>query len=101
MPMPPQLARSNRRHNRHSEKRALIELTPYVDIHDLCRWKVFPNTWDKSHVLEMSLRYPYLKSLVISRQSIEFSHVSGYNQRVALHWVHTYFGHGRPIFVCP
>jgi hypothetical protein len=99
--MPPQLAASNRRHDRHSEPRALVELTPHVDIHDLCHWKVFPDTWDKAHVLEMSFRYPWAKSLVISLQNIEFLHVSGYNQHVALHWVPTYFGKPRPIFVCP
>jgi hypothetical protein len=48
----------------------------------------------------MSFRYPWAKSLVISRQTIEFNHISGYNQRVALHWVRTYFGKPRPIFVC-
>src|SRR5262249_4264440 len=96
--MPPQLARADRRHK--SEPRPLIELTRYIDIHDLCRWKVFPDIWDKSHILKMTFKYPFLKSLIISQQNIEFNHVSGYNQRVGLHWVRTYFGHGRPIFVC-
>src|SRR5262249_32923271 len=97
--MPWQLARSDRR--RKAEPRPLVELTPHIDIHDLCRWKVFPNDCYSQHILEMSFKYPFLKSLVISRQNIEFNHISGYNQHVALHWVHTYFGHGRPIFVCP
>jgi len=98
MSMPWQLAASNRRHK--SEPRALIELTPCVDIHDLCRWKVFSEDYAKWHVLEMTFKYPLLKRLLISRQTIEFSHVSGYNQCVGLHWVRTYFGKPRPIFVC-
>jgi len=84
--MPWQLARSDRR--RKAEKRPLVELTPHIDIHDLCRWKVFPDVGSMLPAkLEMSFKYPFLKSLLISRQNIEFNHVSGYNQRVALHWV--------------
>jgi len=101
MPMPPQLAASNRRHDRHSEPRALVELTPHVDIHDLCHWKAFPDNSHEYWTLELTFKYPFLKSTAISRQNVVFSHVSGYNQPVALHWVPTYFGKPRPIFVCP
>jgi hypothetical protein len=98
--MPPQLARSKRRHNRHSERRKLVELTPHISIHDLLRWKAFPQSYDKSHLLEMPFRYPFMKSLVISLQEIEFNHHSDYTQRVGLHWVRTGFGRPRPLFVC-
>ena len=98
--MPWQLAASNRRHDRHSEPRALVELTPHVDIHDLCHWKAFPDNSHEYWTLELTFKYPFLKSTAISRQHVVFSHVSGYNQCVGLHWVRTYFGKPRPIFVC-
>jgi len=100
MPMPAQLARANRRHDRHSKSRPIIELTPHVSINDLCRWKVFPENYYTDHLLEMPLRYPFLKNLVISRQNIEFNHSCKYTQTFALHWIRTGFGQPRPIFVC-
>src|SRR5262245_56613251 len=100
MAMPPQLARAKRRHDRNSERRALVELTPCVDIHDLCRWKVFPDDYYSQHKLEMTFRYPWAKSLAISRRNIEFNHVSGYNQVVGIHWCRTGMGKQRPIFIC-
>jgi hypothetical protein len=100
MAMPPQLARAQRRRPRNSEPRPIVELTPHIDLHDLCRWNVFPRDWYKAHILEMRFRYPFVKNLVITRQSIEINHVLDYTQRVALHWIRTGFGKPRPIFVC-
>ncbi len=89
-----------RRKSRRREPRPIVERTPHININDLCRWKVFPSTWDKSHLLEMPFRYPFVKSLVISLQDIEFNHHSDYTQRIGLHWVRTGFGRPRPLFVC-
>jgi hypothetical protein len=77
-----------------------VELTPHIDIHDLCRWNAFPRDWDKSYLLEMPFRYPFVKSLLVSVQNVEVNHHSGYNQRIALHWARTGFGRPRPLFVC-
>jgi len=96
--MPPQLARSDRR--RKSQPRPLVELTPCIDIHDLVRQRVFPDANYQRWTLRMDFKYPFLKSLVISRQTIEFNHVLGYTQRVGLHWIRTHFGRPRPIFIC-
>jgi hypothetical protein len=100
MPMPPQLARAQRRRPKNSEPRPIVELTPHIDIHDLCRWNVFPDDWYKAHILEACFRYPFIKTLVITRQNIEINHVLDYTQRIALHWIRTGFGKPRPIFVC-
>jgi hypothetical protein len=97
--MPPQLARSKRRHNRHSERRSLVELTPYINICDLIRWKAIPYQWDKSYFLEAPLKYP-VKHLVISCETVEFHHHLEYVQTVLLRWCRTGFGRPRPLFVC-
>jgi hypothetical protein len=96
--MPPQLARSDRR--RKSQPRGIVEPTPNINIGDLCRWNAFPQTWDKSYFLEALFKYPFAKSLVISRHSVEINYVSGYTQTIALHWARTGFGRPRPFFVC-
>jgi hypothetical protein len=87
--MPPQLARAKR--PKRSEPRPLVELLPRIDIVDLCRWKVFPSQYDwyKAHLLELPFRYPFVKSLIISLQDIEFNHHSDYNQIVPLRWCRT------------
>jgi hypothetical protein len=101
MPMPWQLRVGlyEKRKSRRREPRPIVERTPHININDLCRWKVFPS-YDKSHLLEMPFRYPFVKSLVISLQDIEFNHHSDYAQRVGLHWVRTGFGRPRALFIC-
>src|SRR5262249_748 len=98
--MPWQLARSNRRHDRHSEPRAIIERTPHINISDLIRQRVFPDNYYDEHILEMPFKYPWAKSLVISRRNIVFAHRIEYNQRVGIHWAKTGFGKPRPLFIC-
>jgi hypothetical protein len=103
MPMPPQLARAKR--PKRSSPRPIVEQLPRIDITDLCRWNVFPNQcdWNKAHLLELPFRYPFIQSLVISLQSIEANHLSGYTQVIPLRWIRTgYGGHHRPrpLFVC-
>jgi hypothetical protein len=105
MTMPPQLARAKRRRSRHSEPRPIVERLPRIDIADLCRWQVFPDQcdWHKDHLLELPFRYPFLKNLVISLQTIDANHVSGYIQNIRLRWIRTGFGGNfrpRPLFVC-
>src|SRR5262249_19219793 len=82
------------------EPRALVELTPHININDLCRLDAFPNNWNTRNYLAQPFKYPFVKSLVIWRQNIEINHHSGYTQRIALHWIRTGFGRPRPIFVC-
>jgi hypothetical protein len=101
--MPAQLARAER--PKRSEPRPLVEQLPRIDIIDLCRWKVFPSQydWNKAHLLELPFRYPFLKNLVISLQTIEANHHSGYTQVIPLRWIRTgYGGHHRPrpLFNC-
>ena len=85
--------------------RPLVEQLPRIDIADLCRWNVFPNQcdWTKAHLLELPFRYPFLKNLVISLQTIEANHHSGYTQSIPLRWCRTGFGGNyrpRPLFIC-
>jgi hypothetical protein len=56
--MPPQLARANRRHK--SEPRPLVELTPHINIQDLCRQRVFPDNYYKRWTLEKPFKYPFV-----------------------------------------
>ena len=99
-PPPHRSARSKRRHNRHSEQRKLVELTPYINICDLIRWKAIPHQWDKSYFLEAPFRYGFVKHLVISCETIEIHHHSGYIQPVLLRWIRTGFGCPRPSLTC-
>ncbi len=103
MPMPPQLARAKR--PKRSSPRPIVEQLPRIDIADLCRWNVFPNQcdWHKAHLLELPFRYPFVKSLVISLQTIEVNHYSDYTQCIPLRWCCTGFGGNRrprPLFIC-
>jgi hypothetical protein len=103
MAMPIQLARDKR--PKRSEPRPLVETLPRLDIIDLCRWKVFPSQydWHKAYLWEAPFRYPFIKSLVITLQTIEVNHHSEYNQIIPLRWCRTGFGGNnrpRPLFVC-
>jgi hypothetical protein len=103
MPMPPQLARAKR--PKRSSPRPIVEQLSRIDIADLCRWNVFPNQcdWHKAHLLELPFRYPFAKNLVISLQTIEINHLSGYTQIIPLRWIRTGFGGNsrpRPLFIC-
>jgi len=98
--MPWQLAASNRRHDRHSERRKLVELTPHLSIRDLLRWKAFPKSYDKTYLLAAPFKLPFVKHLVISCETIEVHHVSGYIQPILLRWIRTGFGRHRPLLTC-
>jgi hypothetical protein len=103
MAMPKQLVTAKR--PKRSEPRPLAELLQRIDIADLTRWKVFPSQcdWNKAHLLEAPFRYPFVKSLVITLQTIEVHHHSGYIQPIPLRWLRTGFGGNvrpRPLFVC-
>jgi len=101
--MPPQLARAKRRPK--ERPRPIVEQLPRIDIADLCRFRVFPDqsNWHARYRLEMPFRYPFVKSLVISLQTIEANHLSGYTQPIKLRWCRTGFGGNyrpRPLFIC-
>jgi hypothetical protein len=104
MAMPPQLARAKRRPKK-AGPRPIVEQLPRIDIADLCRFRVFPDqsNWHARHRLEMPFRYPFVKNLVISLQTIEANHYSGYIQSIRLRWCRTGFGGNcrpRPLFIC-
>jgi len=101
--MPPQLARAKR--PKRSTPRPIVETLERLDIRDLCRWRVFPKQteWHKAHLLELSFRYSFAQSFVISLQNIEVNHYSGYTQSIPLRWLRTGFGgpwEPRPLFIC-
>jgi hypothetical protein len=103
--IPAQLRRGLANRRKGAEPKAIVEQLPRVDITDLCRLQVFPSQyeWNVDHHLEMPFRYPFVKSLLISLQSIGFNHYSGYNQIVPLRWIRTGFARTtgrRPLFNC-
>ena len=96
--MPIQLRNAQR--PRRREPRPIVELLQCVGIDDLCRLKVFPQHRHGRSTMAAAFKYPFLKRLVITRQNIDFEHVSGYTQTIALHWIRCGLGNERPIFVC-
>jgi len=96
--MPIQLRNAKR--PKRLEPRPIVELLQYVSIDDLCRLKVFPQHRHGRSSMAAMFKYPFLKRLVISRQSIDFEHVSGYTQTIGLVWIRCGLGGERPIFVC-
>jgi hypothetical protein len=59
-----------------------------------------PSNWQDEHYLELPFKYPFVRNLTISLESIEANHVSGYIQSIPLHWCRTGFGRRRPLLVC-
>jgi hypothetical protein len=96
--MPPQLARSNRRRNRHSEPRPTIELMPAVNINDLRH--VIPRYHGQVNEPNVSFKYPDLAYLRLSASSLEIMGRNGYVQRFRIVWIRTGFGRHRAILVC-
>ena len=102
MAAPWQLRNAKRRPKKYGP-RPIIEQLERIDIADLCRLNVFPRNWHTSNYLEMPFRYPFLRNLVISLETIEANHFSGYIQSILLRWVRTGFGGSvrrRPLFIC-
>src|SRR5262245_61284441 len=101
MPMPWQLRNAQR--PKRATPRPLVEQLPRIDIADLCRLKVFPDNRYDEYYVELPFKYLFVKSLVISLQTIEINHYSGYTQPIRLRWIRTGFGGNsrpRPLFVC-
>jgi hypothetical protein len=103
--MPSQLRRGLANRRKNAESKPIAEQLPSIDIAELCRLRVFPSQyeWNVDHHLEMPFRYPFVRSLLISLQSITFNHHSDYNQIVPLRWIRTGFARTtgrRPLFVC-
>jgi len=96
--MPPQLARANRRHDRHSEPRPTIELMPAINIHDLRQ--VIPRYHGQTNEPNVSLKYPNIARLRLFADHIEITGRNGYVQRFRIVWIKTGFGRPRPILVC-
>ena len=96
--MPIQLSRAKR--PKRLEPRPIVELLQCVSIDDLCRLKAFPTKDQRRSILSITFKYPFLKRLIITHQSIDFEHVLGYKQTIALHWIRCGLAGQRPIFVC-
>jgi hypothetical protein len=101
MAMPWQLKYAKR--PKRAEPRPLVEQLPRIDIGDLVRLKLFPDNWHTRRTYELSLRYPFLRTIAFSFANIEVAHNSGYNQRIGLRWIRTGFGgrsRPRPLLIC-
>src|SRR5262245_21736282 len=98
MPMPPQLAQSDRRHDRHSEPRPTIELMPSINIHDLRH--IIPRSYGKTVEPDVSLKYSDLAYLRLSASCLEIMGRNGHVQRFRIAWIRTGLGAPRAIFVC-
>src|SRR5215475_4448953 len=96
--MPPQLARSNRRHNKHSEPRPTIELMPSININELRH--AIPRYHGQVNEPDVSLKYPDLAYLRLSASGLEIMGRNGYVQRFRIVWIRTGFGRHRAILVC-
>jgi len=97
MAMPPQLARANRRHSRHSEPRPTVELMPAICITDLR--DAIPRNYG-TNIYSSPFRYPQIRHLRLSYRSIEIVDHHDRSQVFGIQWIPTYFGKHRAIFVC-
>src|SRR5262245_33822452 len=98
MAMPPQLARANRRHDRHSKARPTIELMPSISIHDLRH--VIPRYHGQVVEPDVSFKYPDLAYLRLSASCLEVMGRNGHIQRFRIEWIRTGMGKPRAILVC-
>jgi hypothetical protein len=98
MPMPRQLARSNRRRDRHSESRPTIELMPSININELRH--VIPRCHGQVNKPDVSLKYPDLAYLRLSASTLEIMGRNGHIQRFRIMWIRTGLGAPRAILVC-
>ena len=98
MAMPPQLARANRRHSRHSsEPRPTVELMPAICITDLRN--AIPRNYG-TNIYSNPFRYPQIRHLRLSYRSIEIVDHHDRSQVFGIQWIPTYFGKARAIIVC-
>jgi hypothetical protein len=96
--MPLQLARSNRRRDRHSEPRPTVELMPSISIHDLRN--VIPRYPNDVYEPDVSLKYPDIARLRLFASHIEVTGRNGHVQCFRIVWIRTGFGTPRAILVC-
>jgi hypothetical protein len=89
-----------RRYSRKRSPRPIVEQLQRIDVADLCRYQVFPDNHYETWLLELPFKYPFVEKLLISRQTIEAKHYSGYNQITPLRWVRTGFGGHRSHLIC-
>jgi hypothetical protein len=96
--MPRQLARSDRRRNRHSAPRPTIELMPAININDLRH--AIPRYPGQVIELDVGLKYPDLAYLRLSASCLEVMGRNGHVQRFPIVWARTGLGRHRPLLVC-
>jgi hypothetical protein len=80
-----------------------VEQLPYININDLRQ--AIPRNYGQVIQPDVSLKYPDLKYpdlayMRLSASCIEIMGRNGYVQRFGIHWIPTYFGKHRAIFVC-
>jgi hypothetical protein len=86
--MPPQLQRKRPR----KTPRPIVEQLPLIKVTDL----PFPPNWHDKYILDnISLRYPWVRTLTITRATIQTE-----RQTFRMKWARTGFRGLRPIFVC-
>src|SRR5262249_4567322 len=98
MPMPPQLARAHRRHDRVSEPRPTVELMPAININDLRH--VIPRYANDVCEPDVSWKYPDIARLPLFASHIEIAGRNGHVQYFRIEWIRTGLGAPRAILVC-
>jgi hypothetical protein len=96
--MPLQLARSNRRHDKHSEPRPTIELMPAININELRH--AIPRYHGQVNEPNVELKYPGIARLRLFADHIEVTGRNGYIQRFRIVRIRTGLGAPRAILVC-
>ena len=96
--MPPQLARANRRHDRHSEPRPTIELMRAININELRH--VIPRYPNDVCEPDVSFKYPDIARLRLFASHVEITGRNGQVQYFRIVWIKTGLGAPRAILVC-
>jgi hypothetical protein len=99
MGIPRQLARGLKtKHRRRKEPPPVIELLPSISINELRR--AIPTNYDTYTQPDVSFKYPRIRQLRLTIDSIEILDHFGRKQVFRIRWVRTYFGRPRPIIEC-
>ena len=99
MGMPRQLARGLRTKHRHRNfSPPVIELMPSISINELRR--VIPTRHGTYTQPNVSFKYPRIRQLRLTIDSLEILDLFGRKQAFRIRWARTYFGRPRPIIEC-
>jgi hypothetical protein len=95
MAMPAQLAKAKR--PRNSGPRPIVEQLPFININDLRQ--AIPRDYSTA-IYANPFRYPQIRHMRLSNRSIEIVDHCDRSQVFGIHWIPTYFGKHRAVFVC-